>query len=257
MEFVNGTAILHREETKTQKFLGPDEFRGHGREFGKTFTHNRIPLSTGHQRVVSYRLGGLCLIIHHKSDGYVDESTPPETAMQGSVRDDVSNLLESMSTSQPTIAEDTTSAAPKPASSKLTILRGGQSVTLESTLEIKTRVHHKPLKIADAAPQLWLSQTPRLVRASHNRSVFRAPVVENVSDVVKRWERRNQETLGRLVTLLVTVIAKSKPLGHVSIRYSASKDELYINKCEGNRMFPEDLYQKWKEDGELQKSVQA
>jgi len=242
LELVYGTAILHREDEKTQEFIGPDEFRGHGHSFGKAYTHNKIPLSTGHQRVVSYRLGSLRLVIHHKTNGYVDDSV--STPTEESAADKDSSLLESMSISQPTITEGTT-----PPASKLTVLRGGQSIPLESTLEIKTRVHHKPLKIADAAPQLWLSQTPRLVRAYHKNSVFSAPVVEDVSINLRSWERKNQETVGRLLALLASIIAKGKQHGHASIRYSASKDRLDVYECAAVKMFPEDLYQKWKKDG--------
>lgn len=251
MEFVNGTAILHREETKTQEFIGHDEFRGFGHEFEKAYTRNKIPLSTGHHRVVSYRFGGLRFVVRHETDGYVEDGTPTQASKQQSGGDDLSSLLGSMSISQPTAAGDTASAA-----SKLTVRKGGRPIPLESTLEIKTRVQHKPLKITDAAPQLWLSQTPRLVRAYHNRGIFNAPVVEDVSADVKRWERANQEKLGRLLTLLVSIIAKCKPYGHVSIRYSASKDRLRVDQCARNKMFPEDLYQRWKADGDLRKSDQ-
>jgi hypothetical protein len=250
MEFVNGTAILHREETKTQEFIGPNEFRGFGHEFEKAYTRNKIPLSTGHHRVVSYRFGGLRLVVRHETDGYVNDGTPTQASKQ-TTGDDLSSLLGSMSISQPAVAKDTTSAA-----SKLTVRQGGRSVALESTLEIKTRVQHKPLKVADVAPQLWLSQTPRLVRAYHNRGMFNAPVVENVSTDVKRWERANQKKLGRLVTLLVSIIARGKPHGHISITYSASKDRLRIDRCAGDKMFPEDLYQRWKEDSDLRCSDQ-
>ncbi|GAB7331398.1 hypothetical protein MBLNU13_g02821t2 [Cladosporium sp. NU13] len=251
MEFVNGTAILHREETKTKEFIGPDEFRGFGHEFEKAYTRNQVPLSTGHYRIVSYRFGGLRFVIRHETDGYVDDGTSGKASKQQTAGDDLSSLLGSMSISQSTVTEDIPSAA-----SKLKVRQGGRSIALESTLEIKTRVHHKPLKITDAAPQLWLSQTPRLVRAYHNRGTFSAPVVEDVSTDIKRWETANQEVLGRLVTLLVSIIAKSRPHGQVSIRYSASKDRLRVDQCSGNRMFPEDLYQRWNKDIDLQKSDQ-
>lgn len=250
MEFVNGTAILHREETKTKEFIGPDDFRGFGHEFEKAYTRKRIPLSTGHHRVVSYCFGGLRLVVRHETDGYVDDGTPTQASKQ-TAGDNLSSLLGSMSISQPTVAKDTTSAA-----SKLTVRQGGRSIPLESTLEIKTRVQHKPLKVTDVAPQLWLSQTPRLVRAYHNRGIFNAPVVENVSTDVRKWERANQEKLGRLVTLLISIIAKGRPQGHVSVRYSASKDRLRVDRCVGKKMFPEDLYQRWKNDNDLRNSDQ-
>jgi hypothetical protein len=251
MEFVNGTAILHRQDTKTQEFIGPDEFRGFGHEFERAYTRNQLPLSTGHHRVVSYRFGGLRIIIRHETDGYVDDGTPTQVSEQQSGGDDLSTLLGSMSISQPTVAGEAVSAA-----SKLAVRQGGRSIALESTLEIKTRVHHKPLNITDVAPQLWLSQTPRLVRAYHYKGIFNAPIVEDVSTDIKKWERANKETLGRLATLLVSIIAKGKPHGHVSIRYSASEDSLRVDQFAGNKMFPEDLYQRWKEDGDLQESDQ-
>jgi hypothetical protein len=148
MEFVNGTAILHREETKTREVIGLDEFRGFGHEFEKAYTRNQIPSSTGHYRIVSYCLGTLGLVIRHETDGYVDDGAPAQASKPASVGDDLSGLLSSMSISQPTDVDDNASTA-----SNLTIQRGGQSVALESTLEIKTRVQHKPLKIADVAPQ--------------------------------------------------------------------------------------------------------
>jgi hypothetical protein len=246
MELVNGTAILHREETKTQEFIGRDEFRGFGHEFEKAYTTSQIPSSTGHHRIISYRLGGLRLVIRHETDGYVNTRINTRVSKQGRAGNDLSDLLESMSISQPAVPNETTSTF-----SKLTVSRGGRSVALESTLEIKTRVHHKPLSIADVAPQLWLSQTPRLVRAYHDKGRFRVPVVEDVSTDVKRWEEENQEKLGRLVTLLIKIIAKGEPHGHVSIRYNASKDRLRVEQCAGKRMFPVDLYERWKV-GDLQ-----
>jgi hypothetical protein len=251
MELVNGTAVLHREETKTQEFIGPDEFRGFGHEFEKAYTTSHIPSSTGHHRILSYRLGSLRLVIRHETDGCVDTGTTSQISRQGPAEDDISELLESMSISQPAGLNGTTSA-----DSKLTVRRGGRPVALESTLEIKTRVYHKPLSIADVAPQLWLSQTPRLVRAYHEKGRFRAPVVENVSTDIKRWEEENQGKLGRLVTLLINIIAKGKPHGHVSIRYDASKDRLNVEQCARKKLFPVDLYERWK-DGDLRKSDQG
>ena len=251
MELVNGTAILHREETKTQESIGANDFRVLGHEFEKAYTRNQIPASTGHHRIVSYRLGDLRLIIRHETDGYVDSGAPPQVSKQGSAGDDLSDILGSMSISRPAVEDNRTSTT-----SKLTVRRGGQSIALKSTLEIKTRVHHRPLQIADAAPQLWLSQTPRLVRAYHNKGRFQAPVVEEVSTDIKEWERANQERLGKLVTLLISIIAESKPHGHVSIKYSASKDRLRVDRCVGDKMFPGDLYERWQEYGDLRTSDQ-
>ena len=72
--------------------------------------------------------------------------------------------------------------------SKLRTRKAGRRVSIESTLEIKTRVAHKPIALDEVVPQLWVSQTPNLVRAYHNRGVFQVPEVENVDPQIKRWE---------------------------------------------------------------------
>ena len=82
-------------------------------------------------------------------------------------------------------------------------------------------------------------------------------MLQDVSATVKWWERKNQDKLGRLLALLISLIAEGKPHGHVSIRYSASKDRLSVYRCAGVKSFPDDLYQKWKKDGEFWKSDQA
>ncbi len=78
-----------------------------------------------------------------------------------------------------------------PAGSKLTIKEEGQVIPLESTLEIKTRVFHKPLEIQEVAPQLWVSQTFKLVRAYHRKGTFQGPEVEDIAALIKRWEEYN------------------------------------------------------------------
>jgi hypothetical protein len=255
MEFVGGTAILHREDTETQELIGPDDFRGYGHEFKRAHTRNEIPLSTGHQGVVSYSLGSLRLVIRHETNGYLGTETPIRASKQESAGGDIDSLSESIPISQPSVVGDTTTFPST--SSKLTVCRGGRSIPLKPTLDIKTRAHHKPLGLVDVAPQLWLSQTPNLVRGYHDRRVFKKLMLQDVSATVKWWERKNQDKLGRLLALLISLIAEGKPHGHVSIRYSASKDRLSVYRCAGVKSFPDDLYQKWKKDGEFWKSDQA
>lgn len=243
MELVDGTAILEREEEQTQEFVGPDQFKGYGHEFEKAYTTSKIPSSTAHHRILSYRLGGLSFLIRHETDGYVDAGAPARIPKQEAAGDDLSDLLGSISISRPAVTEDITFAA-----SRLTVRRGGHPVALESALEIKTKVWHRPLAIADVAAQLWLSQTPKLVRAYHNNGCFGVPDVEDVSADVKQWEAANQDNLGRLVALLVNIIAEAKPDGNVEIRYDSLEDVLLVEQCTEKKMFPADLYEKWKDD---------
>ena len=133
-----------------------------------------------------------------------------------------------------------------PAGSKMTIKEEGQVVPLESTLEIKTRVLHKPLEIQEVAPQLWVSQTPKLVRAYHQNGTFQRPVVEDVAAVIKDWEKRKQNDLRKLAALIRQIINLVKECGgNAVLRYNVEGDKLVVSKVERKEILPKDLYSKW------------
>ena len=87
--------------------------------------------------------------------------------------DSLSNTLGSLSLS---VANSDASLIPV-VGTKLTVKKEGRVNPLESTIEIKTRVLHKPISIEDIAPQLWVSQTPKLVRAYHRSGTFPAAAI--------------------------------------------------------------------------------
>lgn len=115
----------------------------------------------------------MSFIIRHETDGYVKSAVAkrPKTGYDG-----LSDLLGGLSLSSEASAEHVNFAG-----SKLRAKAGGHEVPIASTLEIKTRTRRKPLAFDEAAPQLWVSQTPNLVRAYHDRGTFAEPKVENVS----------------------------------------------------------------------------
>ena len=133
-----------------------------------------------------------------------------------------------------------------PTGSKLTIREEGQVIPLESTLEIKTRVSHKPLEIQEVAPQLWVSQTFKLVRAYHHKGTFQRPEVEYVAAVIKRWEERNQTDLRKLAALITKILNVVKRCGgNAIVKYDVKGDKLVIWKVDGKKILPKDLYSKW------------
>ncbi|KAG6986532.1 hypothetical protein G7Y79_00078g099860 [Physcia stellaris] len=196
VEVVENTAILSREETATSETIGPSEFKGFGHEFEKAYTTSQIGGSTGHHRIISYRLGDLKFVIRHETDGYVGKE--------------------------------------------------GQVVPIEATLEIKTRVLGKRLEISEVASQLWISQTPNLVRAFHNNGTFLDPKVEDVAAQIKAWENRNQANLTKVAALIRKIIAVVRNNGRNAIvRYDVNKRKLVVTKFDGKKMLPKDLYYKW------------
>jgi hypothetical protein len=143
------------------EYIGLHEFRGFGHEFKKAYTINQISGSTSHHRIISYRLSDLNFIVRHETDGYVDtEARTSSFKARQRTQDGLSSMLGALSLS---LMDNYPPITPN--GSKLLIKEEGQVVPLESTLEIKTRVLYNSLDIQEIAPQLWVSQTPKLVRA--------------------------------------------------------------------------------------------
>ncbi|KAI1652470.1 hypothetical protein F4813DRAFT_308675 [Daldinia decipiens] len=245
IEVNKNTAIFSRDETATHEFIGPDEFRGFGHEFEKACTTNKIVGSTGHYRIISYRFGGLSIIVRHETDGYVDTKAGSSSSSTNKVQSpvDLTSVFESLSLSPTNSNAGTTTTK----GSKLVVQQDGQAVSLNSTLEIKTRVSHKPLDIREVTPQLWVSQTPRLVRAYHQRGVFQIPTVEDVTAQIKRWEQDNQRHLRKLAALIRKIVKIVKDCNEsVTLRYDARERKLILSKLSTQKkMLPQDLYSKW------------
>jgi hypothetical protein len=242
VEVTKNTAIFCRQETATQEFIGPHEFKGFGHEFEKANTTSQISGSTGHHRIISYRFGNLNFIVRHETDGYVDaDKTATSSNSKEQENDNLSSMLESLSLSSTNSLPSTT-----PSGSRLIIKEEGQVVPLETTLEIKTRVSHKPLKIQEIAPQLWISQTPKLVRAYHYKGTFQGPEVEDVAVQIRLWEEGNQNYLRKLAALINRIRNVVKGCGgNAIVKYDDKGDKLVVWKVDGKKMLPKDLYSKW------------
>ncbi|KAL9098975.1 MAG: hypothetical protein Q9163_005458 [Psora crenata] len=241
IEVAKNTAIFSRAETATHEFIGPYEFRGFGHEFEKVYTTSQIRGSTGHHRILSYRFSDLNFIVRHETDGYVAGTRTPSSNSKEPESDSLSSMLGSLSLSPTKSPPNTTLTG-----SKLTIKGEGQVIPLESTLEIKTRVIHKPLEIQEVAPQLWISQTPKLVRAYHSKGTFQRPEVEDVAALIKRWEERNQTGLRKLAALINKILNVVKGGGgNAIVKYDVKEDKLVVWKFDGKKMLPKDLYSKW------------
>lgn len=225
--------------------LGPHEFRGFGHEFEKASTVNKISGSTGHFRIISYRFSDLNFIVRHETDGYVNAGTrQPSSSSRTQEKIDLPSMLNFLSLSSASSVQDVT-----PAGSRLTIKQEGHVVPIESTLEIKTRVSHKPLMMAEVVPQLWVSQTPKLVRAYHQKGTFQASEVEDVAAQIQKWEESNQDDLKKLGALISKIIRVVKGCGGSAVvKYDAQRDELLVLKGTSGKMLPKDVYLKWDDD---------
>lgn len=237
IELMKDTAILCRDEAKTVEYIGPHEFRGYGHEFEKAYTTAQISGSTGHHRIISYCFSDLNFIVRHETDGYVSADAGMSCSQTKIHSDDSLSTIFDALTLSPTSSSS---------GFRLIVKKEGQEVPLDSTLEIKTRVSHKPLDIQEIIPQLWASQTPKLVRAYHKNGTFQEPVVEDVTAAIKSWEERKQNDLRKLAALIREIISLVKKCGGKAVlKYNVMGDKLVICKVEGGEMLPKDLHAKW------------
>ena len=149
IEMSKDTALFCRDEAETTEFIGPQDFKGFGHEFEKAYTIDQIKGSTGHHRITSYCFGDLNFIVRHETDGYVNTNKSTSSGLPFS-ENDLSGMLGALSLSPS--SDNTPDVITK--GSTLTIREEGQTVALESILEIKTRVSHKPLRFEEVASQL-------------------------------------------------------------------------------------------------------
>ncbi|KUL84886.1 hypothetical protein ZTR_08248 [Talaromyces verruculosus] len=233
VEVFKNTVIFCRAETETKKFVQPHEFIGYGHEFEKAFTTDKIGGSTGHHRLVSYRFSNMKILVRYETDGYIDK---PKMGISGADSDALASMIQSLSIE---------SASTASTSSKLRIKRAGEVVGSDSTLEIKTRVSHKPIDLEEVLPQLWVSQTPNLVRAYHKHGRFEPPEVENISSEIKKWEENHHldlKCLAALISKIILIVTENQ--GNAMIKYDPQVDKLILWQVDGPKMLPNDLYSK-------------
>ncbi|KAF2760115.1 geranylgeranyl pyrophosphate synthetase [Pseudovirgaria hyperparasitica] len=256
VECVKDTIVFCREDTAATTYIGKNEFMGYGHSFEEACTENQVEHGTGHHRIVSYTFHGLKLLVRFETDGYVldkqdqnphvpspSKSTSTCTFTPPAHDDEASldALLQTLTISP--------SQPPTPLTFpafKLTIHPTGRTIAASSILEIKTRVQHKPIPLAEIAPQLWLSQTPKLVRAYHERGTFGVSCVEDVAGELAAWEKGNEGVLRGLGVLIRRIGAVVRRVGSGVVRFDEGGDRLVVwDGGEGERMLPGDLYARW------------
>ncbi|KAI9042484.1 geranylgeranyl pyrophosphate synthetase [Aspergillus affinis] len=191
------------------------------------------PALTQGSVIISYRLGDLRLMLRYETDRYVDVTSTVDVGV-----DPLSSMIESLSL-------HSTSKLPHMSSTRtaLRIKKQGQTVPTESTLKIKTRVFHKQIDLQEVLPQLWVSQTPNLVRAYHRNGVFELPRVKDVTPEIKKWDNEHQEDLMKLATIIKRIIKVVKESGEKAVvKYNGQHNELVVWKAEGRQLLPHDIY---------------
>ncbi|KAK0732024.1 hypothetical protein B0H67DRAFT_606564 [Lasiosphaeris hirsuta] len=234
----DNTALFTRVEAKATDFI--QGFRGYGRNFEKAYT-KRERGSSSHHRIVAYSFGGLQCIVRHETDGYVGRG--PVASV-----DSLSGALGGLSLSR--------SEAPVSSTAGTAVEAGGRAVDLSSTLEIKTRAASREVDMVETFPQLWISQTPKLVVGYHRNGVFDKVQLREMTDAINQWEEGHQRDLCRLACLLADIIAAVKRSGsrRAVVSYTGGPGLLVVPSDE-NPALPDELYTRW--ESSKQQSIET
>jgi hypothetical protein len=228
VELVDGTVFFIRRENTPRELI--PEVRGYGHSFPEAYTtwDADVKGSVSHQRVVSYRFGGLCFLVRFQGDGYIPA--------KGEDEDSIATRLPRAGGGGSTCAVDglaalldqnrVTTIVP-PTDSELTVLSAGKGVAQGCMFELKTRsIRKKEAAISEDTfseqlPRLWVSQIPKFILAYHDRGIFEDISVRDVREDVEAWEREHADDLSRLAALLhqIVELVKSRPDGKLEVRH--------------------------------------
>ncbi|KAK3341939.1 hypothetical protein B0T25DRAFT_626400 [Lasiosphaeria hispida] len=225
------TALFTRVEAKATEYV--QGFQGYGRNFEKAYT-KKDDRSSSHHRIVGYSFGGMKCIVRHETDGYVSEKGP------AAVTHSLSGAIKGLSISE--------SRSDNPINNMAATMveTSGTVVDLASTLEIKTRAASREVDMAETLPQLWISQTPKLVVGYHRNGVFDNFQLREMTDAINRWEELHQSDIGNLACLLTEIIAAVKRGGNrrAVVSYTGGPN-LIIVPDNGFPALPKDLHARW------------
>lgn len=229
VELVEGTVFFVRRENTPHELI-PD-VKGYGHSFPEAYTtwDLNVKGSVSHQRVLSYRFGGLGFLVRFEGDGYIlaegederDSHTGSSHATEGNAKGAVEWLAMALDQSR------VTAAAPS-AVSELTVSSAGRLVDQDHIFDLKTRSIRKKQTatfedtFADQLPRLWVSQVPKFILAYHDRGKFEDITVKDAQKDVKAWEREQARVLSRLAALIHHIIGlvKSRPDGKLELRHA-------------------------------------
>ncbi|PYH87517.1 hypothetical protein BO71DRAFT_472081 [Aspergillus ellipticus CBS 707.79] len=213
VEATNDTAIFCRAETKAIDIIKPHQFKDYSHEFEKAFTTSQIAGSTGHHRIISYDFSGLKIIVRYETDAYIEPPRPQH--LEESENEDLLNIMSDLSLAQPA------KSSYIPAETRLGTMKQDKKVPVYSTLKIKTRVLHKPIRM------------------------------QEISD----WEKGHADDLGRLVKLIKDIIEVVKENeGSAVLKHDGRRNHLEVWTRSRSKMLPADLYPKF---DQRQKIIQA
>lgn len=234
VELVEGAVFLIRRENTARELI--PNVRGYGHTFPEAYTtwEADVKGSVTHQRVISYRFGGLEFLVRFEGDGYIwddDEAKDEEERGAGAHKRAQLSDLDKPQTIDGLVDElhRNRLAGARPADGdSVNVTYGGSLVDQDCIFELKTRsVRRKEADtfedtFGDQLPRLWVAQIPKFVLAYHDHGLFEEVGVKDVRSDVKDWERDHVSALSRLAALLHRIVGlvTSRPDGKLELRHN-------------------------------------
>ncbi|KAG5948946.1 hypothetical protein E4U53_006084 [Claviceps sorghi] len=261
VEVVGSTVhLVHRERSP---FDTTPNVRGYKHSFSSAYTtwDPEVRGSSSHQRIVSYRLGGLGLFCLFEGDGYLprDSDTTRPNA-HGKRKEEVSTpsadhlLLADLSVSCRASSSDDADALPGD-EPELKVSAAGNLTHQDSVFELKTRSikqdsEQNALKEYQLR-YLWLRQVPNLVLAYHNSGTFTDIRVMDVRSDVRKWEERRAPEIKKFIGLLRQIVDAARDGAadddRLEITYEEGANSVCIREQEPGlpELLPQATLERW------------
>lgn len=214
VELVDETVFFIRRENTPRELI--PNIHGYGHTFPESYTtwDAEVKGSTSHQRVISYRFGGLDFLVRHEGDGYIADGDadkgekPPKLPSLGSF--DGGAELDHLSAAL--AGNRVSSKLPEDTHDGLKVISSGKLVSQDQIFDLKTRSFRKKETetledtLGEQLKRLWVAQIPNFILAYHNRGVFDDVNVMAIQEELHEWEVDHIDLLSRLAGLIHHII---------------------------------------------------
>jgi hypothetical protein len=266
VNMVHGTMFLTRQERSTTDKSQGSRNAGYGHNFERTFTEAEKGLedSSGHHRVVRYKMGELDCVVRFEADTWCDDPSKGEEELDtdvgpvdedGGPERDSEDVLASLTKLS---LDDSKARTKKPARNQYKptrVVPRGHVIPSTTLAEIKAK--KKKVSLVEALPQLWFGRTPLLLSAIHNEGTFTVPVAKvNIGEKFQEWEIQQQEVLQKMVGLITELrdVAKGAKGGRCVVLCEHKIKPLRLEVLESTArkvVLPEEIVKRYWRDSEM------
>lgn len=197
VRLVGGVLFFCRWEPETKFLISGFRDTGFGHNFEKacTFFDPDLKDSSGHHRIVRYKLGGIRCLVRYEADACCGEFKGSEPGSDDEKSDSGDGLLDAFKAMAVTSPDTGLTES-------VTVVKKGRVVEPSTIVELKSKVAHRKIHLPEVTPQLWFAQTQSLFVGYHNNGRFENVEKVPMGPTFTRWEKDHQHQLQKLVYLI-------------------------------------------------------